>query len=157
PDSKAVPALASSWQASPDRKTWTFTIRAGVKWSDGVPLRAKDFVFSWHRLLAPATASTAAAYLFDIENAEAFNKGQVADFNAVGIKALDDGHLQVKLRQPMAAWHWVTTMVATYPVREDVIRKDPMGWATPGKLVSIGPFTLSSYEPGARVVLARNP
>src|SRR4051812_40762673 len=61
-----APALAQSWKVSRDGRTYTFTLRPGVKWSDGVPLRARDFVYSWKRLLSPATAASYAYMLYDV-------------------------------------------------------------------------------------------
>src|SRR4051812_9356265 len=95
-----VPALAQSWTISPDGRTYTFKIRPGVKWSDGVTLKAADFVYSWKRLLSPLTAASYAYFLFDIEGAEYFNKGALKDFSQVGVKALDDLTLQIKLVRP---------------------------------------------------------
>jgi oligopeptide transport system substrate-binding protein len=157
PKGKALPALATSWKKSRDLRTWTFTLRKNVKWSDGVPLKAADFVASWQRALAPTTSSNNAPYLFDIVNAEAFHAGTVTDFKQVGVKALDDATLEVTLRSPMADWSWYGSLPSLFPIREDLIRRDAMGWARPGKLVTLGPFTLQSFEPGRHVVLVENP
>lgn len=154
---KAAPMLASSWTMSPDGKIYTFKIKAGVKWSDGVPLKAQDFVYSWKRLLSPITAASYAYLLFDIENAEAFNKGTLKDFNQVGIHALDDLTLQVKLMQPIAYWIDVPGFWVTFPLRQDVVEKHGSSWHKPGRMVTLGPFTLESYEPDSRIVLRANP
>ena len=69
-----VPALAESWEVSADGLTYTFRLRKGVKWSDGVALAAKDFITSWKRLLAPGTHNDYAAFLFDLDHAEDFHK-----------------------------------------------------------------------------------
>src|SRR4051794_22280668 len=75
-DMKIVPALAESWSMSKDGATYTFKLRPGVKGSDGVALRAEDFVYSWNRLLPPATAASYAYFLYDVKGAEDFNKGK---------------------------------------------------------------------------------
>lgn len=152
-----APALASRWQVSPDNKTYTFHLRKDAKWSDGVALKANDFITSWRRLLSPDTKARYASTLFDIENAEAFNKGDLKDFNQVGVKALDDHTLQVKLRAPISYWYWMTTMYSTFPLRQDLLTKNPTTWDRAGTMVSIGPFTLSSYELGRSIVLSKNP
>src|SRR6185437_8974521 len=77
-DSKlhVVPALAESWKITNGGKTYTFKLRPGVKWSDGVPLKASDFVYGWHRLLSPLTAAAYAYLLFDVVGAKAYHDGK---------------------------------------------------------------------------------
>ena len=154
---KVIPSLASTWTISPDGKTYTFTLKKGIKWSDGVPLKAQDFVFSWKRLLSPITAASYAYFLFDIEGAAEFNKGTLKDFNQVGIKALDEGTLQIKLSRPVAYWLDIPTFWVTFPLRQDVVEKHGSAWQKPGRMVTLGPFTLDSYEPDFRIVLSANP
>ena len=154
---KVVPALAKSWSRSEDGRTYTFKLREDVKWEDGVKLTAKDFVYSWKRLLAPMTAASYAYLLFDIEGAEYYNKGTLKDFNEVGIKALNDSTLQVRLTRPVAHWIQIPTFWVTFPLREDIVQKYGGGWAKPGRMVTLGPFSLASYELDSKVVLRANP
>ncbi len=156
-DLKITPALAKSWKLSPDGKTYTFNLRNDVKWSDGVPLKAADFLYSWKRLLSPMTAASYAYFLFDIEGAEGFYKGTVKDFSGVGVKALDDYTIQVKLVQPVAHWIYIPSFWVTFPMRQDVVEKGGSGWATPGRMVSVGPFQLESHDLDSRIVLKANP
>ena len=93
------PALAESWEISEDGTTYRFKIRENVNWSDGQPLRAQDFEYSWKRILNPATGGHYAYFLYDLENAENYNTGKIKDPNKVGVKALDDQTLEVKLRR----------------------------------------------------------
>lgn len=152
-----VPALAQKWSVSKDTKSYTFFLRKDAKWSDGEPLKALDFVNSWKRLLSADTKARYASILFDIENAEAFYKGQLTDFSKVGVKAIDTHTLQVKLRAPVASWIWIPTMYATFPVRQDLIEKNPTTWDRPGHTVTLGPFVLAAYEPGRTILLNKNP
>lgn len=154
---KTVPALAKSWTISPDGRTYTFHLRSNVKWSDGVPLRAKDFVYSWKRLLTPTTAAAYAYFLFDIEGAEAFNRGTLKDFNAVGVKALDDTTLQVNLSRRVSYWLNIPTFWVTFPLREDVVQKYGTDWEKPGKMVSLGPYTMIAHDIDSKIVLDANP
>lgn len=154
---KISPALASSWTVSPDGKIYTFKIRPNVKWSDGVPLRAQDFVYSWKRLLSPLTAASYAYFLFDIAGAEEFNRGTNKDFEKVGIKALDELTLQVTLARPVAYWIYIPGFWVTFPLRQDVVEKHGNAWAKPGRMITLGPYNLESYEPDAKVVLRANP
>ena len=155
--STVAPALAQSWDISPDGKVYTFKIRPGVKWSDGVPLKAQDFVYSWRRLLSPLTAASYAYLLFDIEGAEKFNQGKLLDFDQVGIKALDDLTFQVKLTHPVAHWIYIPGFWVTFPMRKDIIEKYDAGWESPGRMVNLGPYSLVSHDIDSKVVLKSNP
>jgi oligopeptide transport system substrate-binding protein len=154
---KPVPAIAQSWKVSPDGKTYTFKLRPDVQWSDGVPVKAKDFAFSWKRLLQPLTAASYAYLLFDIEGAEDFNKGALQDFSKVGIKAIDDLTFEVKLKHPVAFWHYIPTFWVTFPLREDIVTKYGARWDMPGRMVTVGPFTLESHDLESKIVLKANP
>lgn len=155
--SKPEAALAERYTVSSDGLTYTFHLRKDVKWSDGVQLKAYDFIHSWRRLLSPQFKGNYAYLLLDIVNAEAYNKGELTDFNQVGVKAVDDFTLQVKLRAPVAYWIWIPTFWATFPVRQDLLDKFGSQWDKPGNLVTLGPFLLKSYEEHRNVVLERNP
>lgn len=152
-----VPALAESWKVSDDGRTYTFKLRKGVKWSDGVPLKAKDFVYSWKRLLTPTTAASYAYFLFDVEGAEFYNKGSLKDFASVGVQAVDDHTLKVKLARPVAHWIQIPTFWVTFPLREDIVEKHGNSWDKPGKMVTLGPFVLDSYDIDSKIVLRMNP
>lgn len=150
------PALASSWDISLDRKVYTFKLRRDVKWSDGVPLKAQDFVFSWKRLLSPMTAAPYAYFLFDVEGAEDYNKGKLQDSSQLGIKALDDWTLEVRLKQPVAHWIFLPAFWVTFPLRQDVIEKYGNAWETPGRMVVLGPYFIESHDVDSKWVLRAN-
>lgn len=153
-----IPALAESWDLSADGRIYRFHLRKGVSWSDGVPLRAQDFVYSWKRLLSPATAAAYAYFLHDIEGAEDFNRGKNPDFSKVGVRALDDRTLEVRLRQRVAHWISLPTFWVTFPLREDIVTKYGQDdWARPGRMVTVGPYVLSAHDTDRRVVLSANP
>jgi oligopeptide transport system substrate-binding protein len=152
-----APALAESWSKSPDGKTYTFKLRKDVKWSDGVLMKSADFVYSWKRLLSPVTAASYAYILFDIENAEEYFQGKVTDFAQVGISAPDDSTLIVKLAKPVAHFIHIPTFWVTFPLRQDVVEKYGTAWPKPGRIVTLGPFELSSYDLDSKVVLTANP
>lgn len=154
---KVVPALAERWTKSADGRTYTFKIRKNVKWTDGVTLKAQDFVYSWKRLISPLTAASYAYFLFDIENAEAFYKGTIKDFSQVGIKAVDDLTLEVKLAKPMAHFIHIPSFWVTFPLRQDIVEKHGNSWAKPGRMVTLGPYLLSSYDIDSKVILTANP
>lgn len=156
-DLKPHPALAESWDISPDGLTYTFKLRSGVKWSDGKSLRAQDFVDSWIRLLSRKSGAGYATFLFDVENAEAFHAGKISDPSQVGVKAVGDGVLQVKLRRRVPYFLHIPSFWVTFPVRSDLIRKYGAAWATPGKIATLGPYLLKDWKRGKQILLERNP
>jgi oligopeptide transport system substrate-binding protein len=150
------PDLAQSWSVSSDGKIYTFRLKPGVLWSDGVPLKAKDFVYSWRRLLSPLTAASYAYFLFDVEGAEDFNRGKIKDFSQVGVQALDDQTLQVRLARPVPHWIYIPSFWVTFPLRQDVVEKHGHAWSKPGRMVTLGAFTLTTYDSNSRVVMRSN-
>ncbi|OFZ17763.1 MAG: hypothetical protein A2X94_04125 [Bdellovibrionales bacterium GWB1_55_8] len=156
PDLAPRPALAERWEISPDGKTYTFTIRADVTWSDGKPLIAAHFRDSWLRLLAPKTRSSYASFLFDIENAEAYHLG-TAHPDQVGIRVLSEQKLQVQLRRVVPHFLHLPSFWVTFPIRTDLISKSEKNWTSPKKLVTLGPYLLSEWKKGSHIRLKKNP
>ena len=120
-------------------------------------LKAQQFVDSWRRLLAPETNAKYASILFDVEGAESFHKGDNKDFGRVGVKALDELTLQVKLRVSVPSWYWIPSFYGTFPVRQDLINARGKDWDKAGAIATVGPFVLKSHDPLRSVVLERNP
>jgi oligopeptide transport system substrate-binding protein len=156
-DLKPQPALSERWEVSSDGLTYTFYIRPGVKWSDGRPLKASDFEDSWLRLLNPKTHSSYASFLFDLENAEAFHAGRVKDPASVGVRAIGESKLQIKLRHTVPYFIFLPSFWVTFPIRSDLIRKYGKDWATPGKLATLGPYLIKDWKRGRSIELERNP
>ena len=157
PDLTPVPALAERWEISPDGKTYHFYLRSGVQWSDGRVLRAQDFVDSWLRLLSPKTRSSYANFLFDVENAKEFHDGKMTQASKVGVRAIDDKHLEVKLTRRVPYFIHLPTFWVTFPIRLDLIAKYRTSWAEPRKLVTLGPYLLKSWKKGSAIRLEQNP
>ena len=151
------PDLAESWKISRDGLTYTFKLRPGLKWSDGVPLRASHFVDSWERLLTPSLGAAYAYFLFDVQGAKEFNSGKTKDFSKVGVKALDDRTLEVKLAQPVSHWISIPSFWVTFPIREDLIAKYGSEWTRPGRMVTVGPYVLLAHQMDSKLVLGVNP
>ena len=93
-----IPAAAESWEISNDGTEIIFKIRPDAKWSNGDPLTAQDFVYSWKRILTPALGSRYPDMLYAVKNAEQFNKSEIEDFDLVGVKAEDSKTLKVTLK-----------------------------------------------------------
>ena len=154
---KAKPNLADKLVVSKDQKTYTFSIRKGVKWSDGVSLKAQDFVEGWKRLLTPATAAPYAYLLYDVVGAEDFNQKKTSDFSHVSVVAKDDSTLVVTLKRPVAYFSYLASFWPLFPFRKDLYDRDGAQWIKPGKLVTVGPYTLESYQMQSKIVMKANP
>ncbi len=159
----AVPSSAERWETSTDGLTWTFHLRPNLRWSNGEPVTAADFVASWRRLLSPTIAADNAYLLYPVKNAQAFNSGKLTDPSALGVAAPDDRTLVVTLDHPTPWFASLTANVATFAINPRVLAKfgalDRRGtaWTRPGNLVGSGPFTLQDWSPNTRVTVTKNP
>ena len=106
-----------SWTVSGDGKVYTFKLRAGATWSDGSPVTAQDFVFSWQRVVDPATAAEYAYMLAPVVNAEDVTAGKKKPAE-LGVKAVDDSTFEVTLNAPTPYFLEMLTHQATYPVNK---------------------------------------
>lgn len=151
------PALAASWQISPDGRTYTFYLRDGIRWSDGTPITAQDIVYSWKRVLNPDAASENAYMMFCIDNAEAyFNRRAAAE--DVGIAALDDKTLQVRLTNPTAYFLNLTAFHCYYPVPKHVVEARPDTWAADAEtMVCSGPYKIIRWNHSSQIDMVKNP
>ncbi len=155
-DYKPEPALAASWDISKDGRTYTFNIRENVLWSDGKPLKAQDFVYSWSRILDPSTGGDYAYFLFDIKNAEKYNAGKISDFRKVGVKAVNDRTLQVKLERPASYFINLVTFMSTFPMRQDIVESHGINWTEPENIVTLGAYDLAEWKHHNFIVLREN-
>lgn len=156
-DLKPAPVIAKSWEVLDGGQRLIFHLRDDVKWSDGQPVRAQDFEYSWKRLLNPKTASQYAYILYDIANAQDYAEGKLDDPSLVGVRAEDDRTLAVTLRHPVAYFLAITTFEVTYPQRRDVIEKFAGRWTEPGNIVTNGPFLLTAWKHENEIELTANP
>ncbi|WP_340610933.1 peptide ABC transporter substrate-binding protein [Xenorhabdus bharatensis] len=151
------PRLAERWETS-DNKTWVFHLRKGIKWSDGTPITAHDFVFSWRRLVEPDIVSPYGSYL---ENISIINANDVLTGKRkgeeLGVKALDDMTLEVRLDKPMGDFLQALTHTVMVPVNKNAIEKHGDKWTRPGNFVGNGPFKLSEWKVNEKIVGVRNP
>jgi ABC-type oligopeptide transport system substrate-binding subunit len=154
---QARPGMAERWETSPDRLTYTFYLRRNAVWSDGTPITARDFVYSWTRVLDPKTGSRYATNLYHIANGEEFNLGRVKDPSQLGVRALDDSTLEVRLRAPTPYFLFLTSFYTLYPVPRHVVETYGAQWTDPAHIVSNGPFLLVEHQTNARFEFVRNP
>jgi len=155
-DHQAVPYVASKVTSNQDGSAWTFTIRKDSRWSDGSPCSARDFEWSWKRQLDPATAAPYASFLYDIKNAEAFNKKQVTDPGQVGVRAKDDWTLEVTLEGPRGYFPVLSAYLAALPAHRPSVEKHGDRWTEAANIVCNGPFVLETWEHNKVMVLRKN-
>ncbi|MEE1200896.1 MAG: peptide ABC transporter substrate-binding protein [Christensenellales bacterium] len=151
-----VPAMAEDCEISEDGLTYTFKLREGLKWSDGSPLTAADFEYSWKRVINPETGSKAVSDLWVIKNAQAVYDG-TATMDDVGITAVDDTTLVVEL-QSATPWFLKLTATTSYmPISKANAEANPDWTANVSTYVSNGPFMLTEYSSLNRLVMKKNP
>jgi oligopeptide transport system substrate-binding protein len=157
PATAVVPAAATHWDISADGRTYTFHLRPGALWSNGEPVTAQDFVAAYKRLLTPATAATKAALFSLVKNADAFNRGALHDFSAVGFRALDPLTLEVTLSRPAPEFLVYAASGPWIPVNPRTVEKFGRQWTRPENHIGNGPYTLAEWRPHQRIVVKKNP
>ncbi|MBJ9238296.1 MULTISPECIES: oligopeptide ABC transporter substrate-binding protein OppA [Citrobacter] len=155
-DGKPSPGVAEKWE-NKDFKVWTFHLRKDAKWSDGTPVTAQDFVYSWQRLANPNTASPYASYLqyghiVNIDDIIA-GKKPVTD---LGVKALDDHTFEVTLSEPVPYFYKLLVHSSVSPVPKAAVEKYGEKWTQPANIVTNGAYKLKDWVVNERIVLERN-
>ncbi|MEI8215709.1 MAG: peptide ABC transporter substrate-binding protein [Eubacteriales bacterium] len=154
-DSKGVPVpgMAASYTLSANQLTYTFTLRDGLKWNDGQPLIASQFIYSWKRAVSPDTAAPY-GYMFDvIKGYESAAAGKLDD---LAVKAIDDKTIEITLNAPTPYFLELAAFPIYSPVREDIVKDNPQ-WATdPATYISNGPYKLISWEHNSAMVFEKN-
>jgi oligopeptide transport system substrate-binding protein len=155
-DGKPSPGVAEKWD-NKDFKVWTFHLRKDAKWSDGTPVTAQDFVYSWQRLANPNTASPYASYLqyghiVNIDDIIA-GKKPVTD---LGVKAIDDHTFEVTLSEPVPYFYKLLVHSSVSPVPKAAVEKYGDKWTQPANIVTNGAYKLKDWVVNERIVLERN-
>ncbi|MFP2504894.1 ABC transporter substrate-binding protein [Enterobacteriaceae bacterium RIT711] len=151
------PGVATKWQSN-DNRTWTFTLRDNARWSDGTPVTAQDFVYSWQRLVDPKTTSPFAwfAALAGINNAQAIIDGKMPA-DKLGVTAVDARTLRIQLDKPVPYFPNLTANFSFYPVPKAVVEKFGNDWTKPGNLVGNGAYALKDRIVNEKLVAVQNP
>jgi ABC-type oligopeptide transport system substrate-binding subunit/class 3 adenylate cyclase len=157
PAMNIVPDAAQSWEVSEGGRKYVFHLRDDVRWSDEVPVTARDFEYAWKRVLDPATRSPNASYLYAVKGARAFHQGEVSEPDGVGVRSLDEATLVVELEELTGHFPHLLAHCSTCPVPRHVVEAHGAAWTEPGDIVTNGPFTLESWQRGESMVLVRNP
>ncbi|MBB5190080.1 oligopeptide transport system substrate-binding protein [Silvimonas terrae] len=154
-DGSIQPGVAESWKQT-DPRTWVFKLRKDARFSDGSPISADDFVYSWQRTVDPKTGSKYTILHEFILNAKDIVNGKKQP-KELGVKALDKYTLEVKTTDVVPFFPGLAAMGNMAPLKKDAIEKNGKDWVKPGKMVSNGAYMLSEWVPNNRVVLVKNP
>ena len=156
-NNEVVGGQAESWEASEDGLTWTFTMRDGLKWSDGTDLNAKDFEYSFKRMANPDTAAPYAETCLGM--IDGFDAAQAGDADALNVKASDDGKtLTIVLSYPCSYFDKMAAFASMSPVQQATVEANGDAWCTSAEtFVSNGPYMITEWTPSERIVLTKNP
>lgn len=148
--------VAEKWE-NKDFKVWTFHLRKNAKWSDGTPVTAHDFVYSWQRLADPKTASPYASYLQygHIANIDDVIAGKKPT-SELGVKAIDDNTFEVTLSEPVPYFYKLLVHPSVSAVPKAAIEKFGDKWTQPANIVTNGAYKLKDWVVNERIVLERN-
>jgi len=155
PDATPIPGAAESYEANEDGLVYTFRIRDHL-WSDGTPVTAEDFVYSFRRILNPATAAQYASLIYAMKGAEAINSGQAGP-ETLGARAIDDRTLEITFKHPVPYLSWLLTHYTTFPVPRHVVEKYGDQWTRPENIAVNGPYKLAEWRPNDHIRLVKNP
>ncbi len=150
-------AIAARWEISADALTYTFHLRPEARWSNGDPVTAADFIFSYRRLLTPATAAPKANLFYAVKNARAFATGTLTDFSTVGFSTPAAHTLVITLERPTPAFLIYVASGPWIPIHPATVAAHGRAWTQPGHYVGNGPFILSEWRQQQRIVVRKNP
>lgn len=153
-----IPQGAESWSASEDGLTWTFKLNPKSVWTDGKPVTAKDWEYSFKRITDPATGATYGNYLelAHVKNAAAIVKGE-KPVSELGVRAVDDLTFEITLDEPTPWLLRMLTLANLAPLREDVIAKHGVAWTRPENIVSNGAYVITQNAFEDKIVIEKSP
>lgn len=162
-DLEPEPGVAERWEHDEDFTVWRFQLRANARWSNGDPVTAGDFVYSWQRILSPVLGSEYAEMLYVLRNAQAFHEGRIRDFSQVGVRAVNDHMLEVNLAGPTPYFLNMLKHYSFFPVNPRVVEQfggmtnRQNSWSTVENYVGNGPFRLTQWTTNQIIKVAKSP
>lgn len=158
PENEILPDVAYRWEIEAHGRRYVFHLRDDVFWSDGRPVTAHDFAFTYRRALDPATdAPVASQLLFPVRGAREYHQGEHADAGRLGIRALDEHTFVLELEEATTYFIQNLAYYVMLPVPQHAVLAYGKEWAIPGRIVTDGPFRFAAWEPGKQMLLERNP
>ena len=156
-DGNLIPGVATGYSTNEAKDVYTFTLRDNARWSDGNPVTAHDFVYAWRRLADPATGSPYSwfADIMALENVGAVMSGESPP-EALGIRALDNHTLEVRLTASLPYFAAMTTHASTFPSPQWTVRTFGDDWTKPGNIVGNGAYVLTEHIPNETATRERN-
>ncbi|HIG48455.1 MAG TPA: peptide ABC transporter substrate-binding protein [candidate division Zixibacteria bacterium] len=151
------PAAADRWESSDDGTVWTFHMRHGAKWSDGRPVTALDFEYSFRRMLDPASGNIYAFLYYVIKNSRAYNQGEIKDIEQVGIRAIDEETFQIETEGPCPYLPYIVSFITSSPVPRWQVEKFGRKWTEPENCVSNFTYKLAEWRVGLDMTFALDP
>lgn len=157
------PGVAERWESSDNHKVWTFYLREDAKWSNGDPVTAEDFLYSYRRMLHPSFPGEYSQMLYVMENAEDYKTGRMEDFGKVGIEAVDEKTLRFRLVGPTPHFASMLKHYSWYPVHPETVEAhggmlDMSGeWTRQDNFVGNGAFVLTEWRPDQYIRVSRSP
>ena len=152
---EVIPGQAASYTVSDDECVYTFKLRDDIFWSDGQPVTANDWVFSWRRLVDPATAADYGYFLDGIVKNAAAIQAEEMDPSELGIKAIDDKTLEITLESPCSYFIEMCAFASLMPLREDVVAGND-NWTDPANIVVNGPYIITEWVHDSYIKMAPN-
>ncbi len=162
-DGKAIPGAAARWESNADATEWTFHLQPNGKWSDGTPLTASDFVYSFRRILDPALGANYTDMLYYLEGAQAYHQGKTKDPETIGAQAVDPLTLKLTLSKPTPFLPEIVKHMTWFPVPRHLIEvhgemNEPhTAWTKEENMIGNGPFQLKAWRLNHKVEVERNP
>jgi len=157
PHGQETPGAAESWTVSDDGLVYTFNLRKDGKWSNGEPVTADDVVYSFRRLVDPATAADYGYILAPVTNADQINSGELKDVTQLGVEAVDQYTVKVTLKASTPYFTGILAHSSCQIVNKAAIDKFGDTWTRPGNSVSNGAYTVAEWVPQSKLVLKKNP
>jgi oligopeptide transport system substrate-binding protein len=156
------PGVAERWAFSEDGRIVTFHLRRNALWSNGDPVTAEDYVWSWQRALDPAMGNQYAYMLYPVKNAEPYATGKISDPAELGVRALDSHTLQVTLNEPTPYFLQLMDHYSTFAVHRATIEKFGLAtdrftqWTREENIVSNGAFKLQDWKLNRRITVEKS-
>lgn len=151
----AMPYLATGWDCTPDKKTYTFHLRQDAHWSNGRPISAHDVEWTIKRNLAPETGATAVSLLYHLKNAQAIRAGRM-EMTRLGVKAVDDTTIIFRLERPIPFFPEILSHPVYRPLPRNIVEAYGRDWTDVEHIQGSGPYRLARWSKGLGIVLVKN-